>query len=220
MNVVERVETVRANGLDLALHRFEGSAPNGKSVLMLHGFLDAAATWDHVAEPLALAGYEVLAPDLRGFGQSARVGDGGYYHFPDYVADVDDLVRGLDRPWLAVVGHSMGGTVASLFTGTRPERVKKLVIMEGVGAMSEPPELAVDRMRRWLADRARMSRVPRPIGSMEEAVTRLAAVHPRVDRAVLASRAERLVRRTEGSIQWAWDPLHRTTSPIDRKSVV
>lgn len=211
---------VQAGGLELALHRFESQTPSDKTILLLHGFLDAAATWDQVAEPLSAAGYEVLAPDLRGFGHSDRIGAGGYYHFPDYVADMDDLVRGLDRPWLAVVGHSMGGTVASLFAGTRPERVKKLVVMEGVGALSEPPELAVDRMRRWLADRARVNRAPRPIASLEEAVTRLAAVHPRVDRDVLATRAERLLRHTDGVMHWAWDPLHRTTSPMPFSAAV
>ena len=217
--VRERIERVRANGIDLALHRFEpieasGRAEPSRTLLLLHGFLDAASTWDLVAAPLALAGYEVVAPDLRGFGASGRVPDGGYYHFPDYIADLEDLVRGLAPKWLGVIGHSMGGGVATLFAGARPERVAKLVVMEGLGPMSEPPELAVDRMRKWLADREKISRAPRVLGSLDEATTRLAASHPRIDRELLRTRAERLVRTNEaGELGWAWDPLHRTTAP-------
>lgn len=219
IDVREHIQRIRANGVELAVHRFESADPGAstpkRTVLLLHGFLDAAATWELVAAPIARAGYDVIAPDLRGFGESGRVPEGGYYYFPDYVADVEDLVRQLDPSWLAVVGHSMGGGVASLFTGTRPERVAKLVVMEGLGPMNEPSTLGVDRMRRWLADRQKMSRTPRKLASMDEALDRLAASHPRIDRELLRTRADRLVHRADdGTLAWAWDPLHRTTSPI------
>src|SRR5436190_808867 len=110
--VVERVEFIRANGIELALHRFGSPPPGAETVLLLHGFLDAAGTWDLVAAPLARAGFNVIAPDLRGFGESGRVPEGGYYHFPDYIADVEDLVRALGLTSLSIVGHSMGGGVA------------------------------------------------------------------------------------------------------------
>lgn len=214
----ERVQRVRANGVELAVHRFEAPdlapPPERKTLLLLHGFLDAAATWDLVAAPLALAGYEVVAPDLRGFGESGRVPEGGYYHFPDYVADLEDLMKTLAPTWLGVIGHSMGGGVATLFAGTRPERVAKLVVMEGLGPMSEPPSMAVDRMRKWLADREKIARAPRVLASLDEATARLAASHPRIDRELLRSRAERLLAKNQaGELAWAWDPLHRTTAP-------
>ena len=214
-----RTDDVTVNGIRLATHyalvdakerRFVGR----RTVLLLHGFLDAGRTWDLVAEPLAEAGYEVVAPDLRGFGDSARIPRGGYYHFADYIADVDDLVTHLAPEWLAVVGHSMGGGVASLWSGTRPERPKRLAILEGLGPGADPPELAAHRMRAWLRDLARFERSPRPLPSMEHAIDRLAATHPRVDRTILATRAQHLVRRgREGQLEWAYDPIHRTTSP-------
>jgi pimeloyl-ACP methyl ester carboxylesterase len=77
--------------------------------------MDAAASFDLVAPALADAGLRVVAPDLRGFGESDRVAGGGYYHFPDYVADVDALLDGD----VFVIGHSMGGTIATLLAGTR-----------------------------------------------------------------------------------------------------
>lgn len=224
MNGSETIEMIRGNGVDLALHRF-GHAPGpqdeARTILLLHGFLDAAATWDLVAAPLVKAGFEVLALDFRGFGHSERVPEGGYYYFPDYVADLDAVVETLDRPFLSLVSHSMGGGVAALYAACRPERVKRLVIMEGLGPVHDPPELSVNRMRKWLGDLGRIDRRGRRLASIDEAVERLAASHPRIDRETLASRAERLVRRDDdGSIAWAWDPLHRSVSPIPFSAAV
>ncbi len=212
-------DDVVVNGIRLAVHRARVDAPaprfeGRRTLLLLHGFLDAGRTWDLVAEPLALAGYEVVAPDLRGFGDSARVPRGGYYHFADYVADIDDLVLHLAPEWLGVVAHSMGGGVASLWCGTRPEKVNRLAILEGLGPSADPPELAPHRMRAWLRDLARFDRTPRPLPSIEHALDRLVATHPRVDRALLATRIGLLVRPgRDGTVEWAYDPIHRTTSP-------
>src|ERR1700730_12676501 len=106
---------VPANGM--THHVLEWTSHNAEAtVLLLHGYMDAAATWDLVAPSLAAAGLRVLAPDLRGFGDAPRVPTGGYYHFPDYVFDVADLVDALVPPEspLLVVGHSMGGSIATL----------------------------------------------------------------------------------------------------------
>ncbi len=226
--VVREGRDVQVRGLRLRLH---GWRPAGEAVgplvLVLHGFLDSGATFDALATLLAEAGLRVVAPDLRGFGDSDRVGAGGYYHFPDYVADVADLAEQLaaderdardaasrpDLP-LAVVGHSMGGGVATLFAGALPGRVARLAVLEGWGPMHVEPELGVHQMRRHLADLRKVERTARPMVSVEEAISRLAASHPRIDREILAGVAEKLVRRdAEGRLTWAWDPLHRTTSP-------
>lgn len=204
-----------SGGLALHVHRFtdESATPRGVMVLCLHGFLDGGATWDRVAGPLAANGYEVIAPDLRGFGGSERVGVGGYYHFPDYVADVDALVRTLAPSRLVVVGHSMGGTVACLYAGARPQSLERLVVIEGVGPPSMPPDQAKYRMRQWLVDLERQ-RTPRPLASLDDAVRRLAMNHPNLSRDVLEVRARQLTVTLDEGLAWAHDPLHRTTSPI------
>lgn len=214
--VATRIDTVRANGLAHAVHHFyDPAAPDGprRHVLCVHGFLDAGSTFDLLAAPLVRAGYHVVVPDLRGFGATERIGAGGYYHFPDYVADLDELVEALAPTWLGVVGHSMGGGVATMFAGTFPARVQKLVVMEGLGPMAEPPELAALRVRRWVADKRRFERTPRTM-TREEAFTRLAATHPRIDEAILRSRLDLLVVDAgEGRVAFAWDPLHRSVAP-------
>jgi pimeloyl-ACP methyl ester carboxylesterase len=214
MEITRTLEPV--NGLHLLVHRFrDPTVPQtGMTVLLVHGFADAGSTWDMVAEPLALAGHDVVAPDLRGFGGSDQVGAGGYYHFPDYVADVAFLVDLLAPARLAVVGHSMGGTVSCLYTGAYPDRVERLAILEGVGTIATEPEVALDRMRTWIRDLGKVERVSRPLGSFEDAVDRLAANHPRVPRAVLESRTRQLSRMdSDGRARWTYDPLHRTRSP-------
>jgi pimeloyl-ACP methyl ester carboxylesterase len=201
-------------GIRLRVHRFadDSAHPRGILVLLLHGYLDRGLTWDDVARPLAAAGLDVVAPDLRGFGESDRIGVGGYYHFPDYVADVDALVRSLGTQRLVVVGHSMGGTVACLYAGSRPERVERLVLVEGLGPPSLPPAQSRHRMRQWLDDLAK-PQPPRVLASHAEAVRRLAQFHPAVARDVLERRAEQLTTRDADGLRWWYDPLHRTTSP-------
>lgn len=204
------------NGLRLFVHRFrdESTPPSGLTCLLLHGFLDAGSTWDLTAERLARAGHEVLAPDLRGFGKSEWIGAGGYYHFPDYVADVASLVDQMNPERLVVVGHSMGGSIATLYTATAGDRVEKLALLEGVGPPSMASSDGPGRVSQWLRDLRRIERVRKPLASMADAVARLAANNPMVPEAVLESRARLLTQLDErGRLVWSYDPLHRTTSP-------
>jgi len=218
---------VEANGL---LHRVvewpaeppgSGAAGQEGTALLLHGFQDAAASWELVAPHLARAGLRVVAPDLRGFGGAPRAPSGSYYHFPDYVADVADIVDAAVAPGepLFVVGHSMGGTVATMLTGTYPERVARLAVLEGLGPPDNPFDVAPDRMRRWI-EGVRRQRQPaaqtRPLAGVEEAARRLGVSHPHIARDVLVSRARHLVAPVGDGpeVAWLFDPMHKTTSPF------
>jgi pimeloyl-ACP methyl ester carboxylesterase len=217
--------TITANGLDYhvlewpAEHRGRDAfgAPE-VTVLVLHGYMDAAATWDSVAPSLSAHGFRVLAPDLRGYGDGARVGPGGYYHFVDHVFDLADVVDGLvaSAAPLYVVGHSMGGTVATMYSGTFPERVGKLALLEGAGPPDNPHDVAPDRTRRWIEDvRALRARPPKRMATADEALRRLAGNHPRVPEAVLRRRLDALSRPLpDGGLAWKADPLHGTRSPV------
>ena len=206
-------ERVSGNGLMLHVHRFEPddiSAERGH-VLLLHGFMDAGGTWAAVAEPLCTRGLSVLAPDFRGFGRSDRVSGGGYYHFADYVADIHALVTELELTDVTVVGHSMGGTVACYFAAQNPA-LRALVLLEGVGPPDMSPSLGPTRMRTWLAQLQRPKRQS-PLANLDAAVSRLAINHPTVARERLQEVAQHLTVNTDGELRWAFDPLHRTTSP-------
>lgn len=199
-----------ANGLE---HRVlcwgERARP---SVFLLHGFADAAGTWDDVA-PLLATGARVLAPDLRGFGRGARAAAGGYYHFPDYVADVAGLVDELspDEP-VHLVGHSMGGVVATLYGGAFPERVASLANLEGLGPPDNGFEAGPDRMRRWI-DGVRGIRDREPM-TLVDARRRLGMAHPLVPAALLDRKLPHLVEQDGEGVRWLTDPRHRTTAPV------
>jgi pimeloyl-ACP methyl ester carboxylesterase len=214
-----------ANGL--LHHVLEWPSPShGATALLLHGFMDAAATWDLVATELTAAGLRVLAPDLRGFGEGPRVPAGAYYYFPDFVFDVADLVEALVPPGapLVVVGHSMGGAVGTLYAGAFPERVTRLVSVEGTGPPNGHHAEGPDRMRRWIHDSrsirpggATQTAAPeeRRLGSPDEALRRLILRHPRVPVDVLRTRVRALARELpDGGLVWRADPLHRTPTPF------
>lgn len=177
-------------------------------VVVLHGFLEQAASWDEVAA--ALAPRHVVALDHRGHGHSEHVGPGGFYHFWDYVADVDAVIDDLGGR-VDLVGHSMGGAVACLVAGTVADKVRRLVVIEGLG----PPdgvEHAVGQARRALKHR-RDPPVHRPIADLDEAVARM----HRGNRDIPTHRAYDLAARatapTDDGLSWRWDALHRARSP-------
>jgi pimeloyl-ACP methyl ester carboxylesterase len=211
---------VPANGLELHVNVWEASpevTARGVAVL-LHGFQDVGASFDLVAPSLAAEGLRVCAPDLRGFGQSGRIAGGAYYHFPDYVFDVADLVDALspDAP-IFLVGHSMGGTIASMYAGTYPERVALLALLEGVGPPAMPDSVSPDRVRHWVEGVRKTRARPEKAMTFDEVMRRLSIGHPSVPADVLQKRARQLARQvSEGSdlFSWTFDPLHRTTSPI------
>lgn len=225
MNSSATTHRVHANGLEHRVLEWEpdaGGTDAGlavRTVVLVHGFMDAGGTWDLVAPALAAKGLRVLAPDMRGFGHGARAPQGSYYHFVDYVFDLADLVDTLSpgEP-IGLVGHSMGGTIATLFAGTFPERVARLAIVEGVGPPDNPFEVGPIRMRAWIeqvrASRGRGDKA-RPALSEGDALRRMAANHPNVPTEVLMHRLPHLAADAgEGLVAWQFDPLHRTTAPM------
>jgi len=197
----------------LTYNVLEWGAPTAPPVVLVHGFLDLAWGWDEVPARLA-ADYHVLAPDLRGHGDSDWIGAGGYYHFFDYLAAVDDLIARLAPPpaKVAIVGHSMGGTVAAYWAGTRPERVRALISMEGIG----PPEASTpvpDRAARWI-DMWRLARGgAKVMPSVAEAAARLRKHDDLLDADRALALATRGTREVDGGVVWKHDPLHLTQGP-------
>ena len=117
-------------------------------ILLLHGFQDSAETFQFLVDALP-RDWAFAAPDWRGFGGSE--GNDGAYWFPDYLADLDQLATVLaPNGRLRIVGHSMGGNVAALYAGVRPDRVAWLMSLEGFGLPRVSAEQAPDRYARWL----------------------------------------------------------------------
>lgn len=212
-----REHVIEANGL--AQHVLEWDrAGCDTTVVLLHGFLDLAWSFERVAQRLAPQ-YHVIAPDFRGHGDSARVGAGGYYYFPDYTADLARLLPRLTRARTYLVGHSMGGTVATHYAGAFPERVHKLALLEGIGPPGAQPEAAPERLLEHIrtVDEMRAKRL-RPLPSLAAAAERLRRAYPGLDPTWAERLAEKATRPAPesppGSRLWKHDPLHRTRSPL------
>lgn len=210
MNPTSR--SVQANGLRHHLLEWDGGGAT--TLLCLHGFLDFAWGFQPIAPALAEAGYHVVAPDLRGHGDTEWIGRGGYYHFMDYVFDVADLVDALTRERLMLVGHSMGAAISALYAGTFPDRVHKLVLMEGLSVPEAPLEQLPERTANWVASvRKARQRKPKVYASVEAAAARLKANDPMLDDALAHFLAEKGTREVEGGRSFKHDPVHLTRGP-------
>lgn len=180
---------------------------------MLHGWMDVSASFQFVVDALR-RNWHVVAPDWRGFGLTDRAG-GGTYWIPDYLADLDALLSHFfpDEP-AQLVGHSMGGNVAMLYAGVRPERVAKLVNLEGYGLQNAAPELAPRRYAEWL----REEWDPPTIGdyaSREEVMARLMKNNPRLTKEKAHFLAAHWAA-PDAAGRWhiLGDPAHKRVNPI------
>lgn len=198
----------------LAAHVLEWDAGGDHTVVLVHGFLDLAWGWAPTVDAGLRGRYHVVAPDLRGHGDSDWVGAGGYYHFLDYLADLEALVAQVGRARVSLVGHSMGGGIAALYAGTWPDRVHKLALLEGTGPpadTSAPP----DRVALWVASwRRARAKPPRTFATVAEAVARLCKYDPHLSPELAAALAEKGTRPlVDGRLVFKHDPLHGSVDP-------
>jgi pimeloyl-ACP methyl ester carboxylesterase len=155
-------------------------------LLLLHGWMDVGASFQFVVDALAALEGErrcIVAPDWRGFGRThahtpATAGDS--YWFPDYLGDLDALIDALSpgQP-VDLLGHSMGGNVAMSYAGVRPDRVRRLVNLEGFGLPATQPQQAPERLRQWL-DELKAPATLRPYADAAAVAARLMKTNPRL----------------------------------------
>ena len=152
-----RSEFVPIRKLQYHVRLWGEPAPDKVPLVMVHGWMDVAASYQFMVDAFAQQHY-VIAPDWRGFGLTGGGGADCYWH-PDYLADLDFL---LDHyaPDQAVnlVGHSMGGGVAMQYAGVRPERVRRLVNLEGFGMPATRPDQTAERLGRWMNELKQLQR--------------------------------------------------------------
>jgi pimeloyl-ACP methyl ester carboxylesterase len=196
----------------LRYHVLEWDGPEPTTFVLVHGFSDLAHTWVGVAERLAKHGH-VIAPDLRGHGDSEWIGAGGYYHFMDYVPDLDDVIRQLARPRMVLVGHSMGGSIASYWAGTRPDRLAGLVLLEGLGPPDQPTADGPTRTAMWIESWRGARTREKVMPTIDDAVRRLRRHDELLDEPTARRLAEVGTRAVAGGFAWKLDPMHYTMGP-------
>jgi len=207
-----RHETLRIRGLDMHITRWGPALEAGESpLIMLHGFLDAGGTFQFLVDALQ-KDWPVLAVDWRGFGLSQWAPDG--YLFHDYIADLDELLHQVSPFAPArLLGHSMGGNVACLYAGVRPERVRCLINLEGFGLPRTLPKESPLRMRRWL-EQIKKPTAERVYESFEQLTAVLRFRNPRFSPACAAFIAQLWGTVAEdGRVRLAADPRHHWVTP-------
>ncbi len=183
--------------------------------MLIHGGRDHCRNWDRVAAGLHDR-YAMYAPDLRGHGDSASA-LGGMYSLPEFVLDTATLVANLGDGPLTIVGHSLGGAIALQYAGTYPERVVKVVAIEGLGPPVIQHEAAHVRMRRWIDHMHEMERRrPRRYASVEDATRRMMDANPHLAPEMahhLTLHGTRL--NDDGTLSWKFDNYVRIRSPYE-----
>ncbi|HZS37022.1 MAG TPA: alpha/beta hydrolase [Polyangia bacterium] len=198
----------------LTYHALEWDAPSEHTVILLHGFLDHSWGWQPVADAGLGGRFHLVAPDMRGHGDSDRVGAGGYYYFADYLADLHELIDLVGRERVSLVGHSMGGNIAVYYSGTFPKRVHKLALLEAL----VPPhvtETNPERIASWIdAWRRTRARPQHSYATVDEAAARLVERDARLDPALaLRLAAHGTIAGADGRLRFKHDPLHLTPGP-------
>ena len=152
-----RSEFIALRSLRYHLRRWDAAQPAAADtppLVLLHGWMDVGASYQFVVDALPQGfaqGRTIIAPDWRGFGLTRPEPKPDYYAFANYLGDLDQLLKHCagDRP-VDLVGHSMGGNIAMLYAGVRPERVRRLVNLEGFGLPATRPAQAAQRYAEWL----------------------------------------------------------------------
>jgi pimeloyl-ACP methyl ester carboxylesterase len=207
----------------LRLHFVDYGRADAPLVVLVHGGRDHARSWDFVAAAIRDR-YHVVAPDLRGHGDSAWA-VGSQYAMPDYLLDLNQLMRHIGVRPVVLVGHSLGGAIVLQYAGTYPDRVSRVVAIEGLGP---PPSMMVDkaveeRLDEWIRTMELLaSRQPRRYASLVEAEARMREANPRLSSKLAAHlTVHGTMRMEDGTYTWKFDNYVRAWGPnrYDREAV-
>jgi pimeloyl-ACP methyl ester carboxylesterase len=182
-------------------------------IFMVHGWMDVAASFQFVVDCLE-GDWHVIAPDWRGFGLSERTHADTYW-YPDYLADLDAILDHYSAGRAVnLLGHSMGGNVVGMYAGVRPERVRRLINLEGFGMPATRPEQAPGRYAKWL-DELRETASLRAYPSRAAVAARLQKTNPRLSDQRAAFLAQHWSALNEaGEWEILGDPAHKKRSPL------
>ncbi len=216
---ISRSEFVPIRNLAYHVRLWGEPTPGVAPLVLVHGWMDVAASWQFMVDALSGAfaqGRCIIAPDWRGFGltrwqppdERSSMGAADNYWFPDYLADLDFLLdHYAPAQPVDLVGHSLGGNVVMHYAGVRPERIRRLVNLEGFGMPASRPAQAPARYARWMDELKRLHKGDMALKSYPNAggvARRLMKTNPRLDQ----DKADWLAQQWAGpNAQGQWDIL-------------
>ena len=144
-----RTVFIKLRQLNYHVREWGTPRPGQLPLFMVHGWMDVSASFQFVVDAMK-EDRHIIAPDWRGFGLT-DVGEVDSFWYPDYLADLDALIDHFQpEGQIDLLGHSMGGTIVSMYSGVRPERIRKLINLEGFGMAASRPTQAPGRYAKWL----------------------------------------------------------------------
>jgi pimeloyl-ACP methyl ester carboxylesterase len=204
----------------LTLHYLDWGDAGAPLVILMHGSRDLARSWDWTAAALVDAGYRVVAPDLRGHGDSAWSPDRAYLS-SYYLLDLANLADLLGAERFDLVGHSFGGNISARYAATFPERVKTLTLVDGIGPNPDyyrqwDAAGSVVRTREWVERWRAAAAKPAPrFATIEDATARMAKGNPHLTPDQALHLARHNLRPHEGGWTWKTDPFVQVYPPED-----
>ncbi len=202
----------------LRLHYVDWGNPGAPPLLLVHGGRDHCRNWDWLAQVLR-RDWHILAPDLRGHGDSQWSPDGNY-STQAYVYDLAQLIHQQELAPVSIVAHSLGGNIAIRFAGVHPDQVRRLVAIEGLGPT--PRQMAArsaipiaEPMPRWIGEQRGLSgRLPRRYASIEDALRRMQEANAHLSPEQARHLTHHGVNQNEdGTYSWKFDNYVRADSP-------
>ncbi len=190
----------------------EWGDPSNQTIILLHGWMDCGASYKFIAEHLA-NDYHLVAPDLRGFGETEHADS---YWFPDYFADLDVVIDKFSygRP-ARLVGHSMGGNIVAMYAGIQPHKVSDVLVLEALGLPQTQPSEAPEKYRRWM--RESLSDEPTRIYPNKDALMRsITKGNPSLSFEMISELAELWGKTLDDGIAMSLkhDHKHRFANPV------
>jgi pimeloyl-ACP methyl ester carboxylesterase len=197
----------------LRLHYADWGNESAPPLILIHGGLDHCRSWDAIGTELQ-PHFHVMAPDLRGHGDSEWA-KGSSYSLTDHVYDLTRLVHFADVQDATIVGHSLGGMISLAYSGTYPERVSRLAVLDGAflsGAQRTPIH---EQMSRWIGQLDRISQhEASTFRTIEEAALRLSARNKKLTAGHALHLARHGVRQdADGLYRWKFDHYQRARAP-------
>jgi len=212
-----RSEFLDNRGVRLHIRRWgRADAP---TLFLLHGWMDVSASWQFVVDALT-KDWNIVAPDWRGFGQSQWLNRP--YFFAEHMGDLAAIIdRYAPDEAVRIAGHSMGGILGTLYAGIRPQRVQRLVSLEGIGIAPTTADMAPARYRQWLEQLEEPPRM-HAYADRQAFARRLLKSDPYLTEVRAEFLSRHLARIGDGTnrqgearhgVIWNGDPWHKATSP-------
>ena len=197
----------------LRLHYADWGNEAAPPLILIHGGLDHCRSWDAIAQALQ-PHFHIIAADLRGHGDSEWA-KGSSYSLTDHVYDLTRLTRSAELQDATLIGHSLGGMISLAYSGTYPERVSRLAVLDGAFLSGSQPAPIADQVSRWVDQLDRISEHQESaFRTIEEAAKRLSTRNKRLTAAQALHLARYGVRKdADGLYRWKFDHYQRARAP-------